>query len=147
MKNRYRSIVLLVLIISCYSGFAQIRKEKLMGTWVFDYSTSVANMEAGAKKVYSNNTKLQVGLEKSYRSRQLIFYSDGRYLLRLLNGKQVTGTWNMNALNGNKILLRTSQRSSNLTIVQVTASSLVLKPINEGNVKSVLGTWYFTKKQ
>lgn len=147
MKNRYRRIALLVLILSCYTGFAQIKKEQLIGTWVFDYPASVANMEAGAKKVVAQTPKLQVGLEKSFRNRQLSFYSDGNYLLRLQSGKQVTGTWNMNAINGSKLLMSSSQHTANLTVVQVTTTSLVLKAINNGKTKPILATWYFTKQQ
>lgn len=147
MKNIYRSIVLIVLIFSSYLGMAQNQKEQLVGTWVFDYPRSVSNMEAGAKKVYEKNQKLQLGLESSFKNRQLIFDSKGNYQLRLASGKQVPGTWNVNAVNGNKLLMSSSNRTANLTIVEITASTLVLKPIHDGKAKAVLGTWYFTKLQ
>lgn len=147
MKNIITRIVFLILIFNCYSVTAQIQKEQLVGTWIFDYPTSVANMDVGAKKVYEKNQKLQVGLESSFRNRQLSFYSDGNYLLRLATGKQVPGTWNVKAINGNKILMSSLKHTENLTVVMLSATSLVLKPINNGKAKPILGTWYFTKMQ
>lgn len=147
MENIITRIVFLILIFNCHAGFAQIQKEQLVGTWVFDYTTSVANMDAGAKKVYEKNQKLQVGLERSFRNRQLIFDDKGNYLLRLASGKQVPGTWNMNAINGSKLLMSSSKHTENLTVVMLSATSLVLKTMNNGKAKPILGTWYFTKEQ
>ncbi|WP_140487125.1 hypothetical protein [Flavobacterium sp. GSA192] len=145
MKNIFTYIVL--FIFSCNAGFAQIQKEQLVGTWIFDYPISVANMDAGAKKVYEKNQRLQVGLESSFKNRQLTFDSRGNYLLRLASGKQVPGTWNVNAINGSKLLMSSSKHTENLTVVMLSATSLVLKPINNGKAKPILGTWYFTKVQ
>lgn len=147
MKNVITRVIFVILIFSSYSSVAQIQRDQLVGTWVFDYSSSVANMDAGAKKVYEKNQKLQVGLERSFRNRQLIFDDKGNYLLRLASGKQVPGTWNMNAINGSKLLMSSSKHTENLTVVMLSATSLVLKPMNNGKAKPILGTWYFTKEQ
>lgn len=144
MRNIFKSIAFLILIFNCYSVTAQIQREQLVGTWVFDYESSMANMDENAKKVLAKSPTLQGRLESSYRNRQIILAIDGSYSLHLPDGKQVLGTWELDT-NGNTVIIHYQNQNENLSIVTVLSTALVLKPVIDGNVKPMFSTWYFTK--
>lgn len=146
MKNILKTIIFLILIFNCYSVSAQIQREQLVGTWVFDYESSMVNMDEKAKKVQAKSPTLQGRLERSYKNRQITLFDNGIYLLRLPGGKQVEGNWTVHAVNGNRIIIKTETHVQNFIIVRLSQTELVLRLINDGKAKPMFATWYFTKQ-
>lgn len=145
MKNIFKNIGLFILIFNCYSSTAQTQREQLVGTWVFDYETSLTHMDEQAKKALAKIPTMQGRLESGFKNRRITLASDGNYLLHLPDGKEVAGTWELDTINGNGIIIHYQYQIENLSIILLSSQALVLKPENNGNAKPMLSTWYFTK--
>lgn len=145
MKNILKNTILLILIFNCYSITAQSQKKQLIGNWIFDYEKSLVNIDGNAKKALTKLSGMESKLERSYRNRQITFYDNGNFLLRIPNGKKIEGNWEMNTENSKVILIKTQTFQQNLILVKNLPTELVLRPVNTGKAKPMFATWYFKK--
>lgn len=144
MKNIVQKIILVIFVLNCYVLSAQIQREQLVGNWVFDYDTSMANMPENAKTILLNSSVVKGGLESTFRNRKVTFNTDGSYFLVLIDGREMSGTWNLSGENNNLITITTQNQIENISVLMLTNSGLVLKP--EGDkVSPFFLQWYFTK--
>lgn len=144
MKNIIKKITILILIFNCCSLFAQIQREHLVGNWLFDYENSLANMQGKAKTIFEKSSIVKEALEKTYRNRQITFNTDGTYFLRLVDGREMSGTWNIGEENNTLITITTQNQIENISILMLSNSVLVLKP-EESKANLFFSQWYFTK--
>lgn len=146
MKNIFKSIVFFVLIFNCYSGIAQIKREQLIGTWIFDYTVSISKMEAKAKMHYDKMQEVSKNrFEKSFKDRKLSFNSDGFFSQQTADGMSISGTWTLSGNHQNIIMTNQQGNILELKIKKLSVSSLVLKPANTGKGQVMLSEWYFIK--
>lgn len=146
MKNIFKSIVFFALIFNCCSGIAQIKQEQLIGMWVFDYTASISKMEEKAKIHYDKMQEVSKNrFEKSFKDRKLTFNADGSFLQKTSDGISISGVWALSA-DGQSIIMTNKQGSIlELKIENITASLLILKPVNTVKEQAVLLEWYFIK--
>lgn len=146
MKNIFKGIVFFVLIFNCCSGIAQIKREQLIGTWIFDYTESISKMEEKAKMHYNKMQELSKNrFEKSFKGRKLNFNADGSFLQKTSDGVSVSGVWVLSADNQNIIMTNQQGNILELKIKNIATSLLVLKPINAVKEQGMLLEWYFIK--
>lgn len=146
MKNIFKSIVFFVLIFNCYSGVAQIKREQLIGTWIFDYTMSISKMEEKAKMHYNKMQESSKNrFEKSFKDRKLNFNTDGSFLQKTSEGSLISGTWILNA--DDQSIIMTNQQGNILEfkIKNIAASLLILNPVNTVKDQAMLLEWYFIK--
>lgn len=144
MKSIRKKIVLVILVLNGYLLSAQIQREHLVGNWVFDYETSMANMPENAKTILLNSSIVKGGVESTFRNRKVTFNTDGSYFLVLIDGREMSGTWNLSGENNNRITITTQNQIENISVLMLTSSGLVLKPEGD-NVNPFFTQLYFTK--
>lgn len=146
MKNIFLRLAFLILIFNYYSTTAQIQREKLIGTWVFDYTVSVSKMEEKAKKHYDKMQEVSKNrFEKSFKERKMSFNSDGVFLQQTADGISISGTWMLSSNHQNIIMTNQQGNILELTIKKLSASLLVLKPVNIVKGQVMLSEWYFIR--
>lgn len=146
MKNIVKTIGVLLLVFNCFALSAQIQKEQLVGTWVFNYDVSFKKMEQPLKVIYDDITQEQrLTIEKNYRDRKAIFAADGSYKQILSDGRESIGRWE---LNKNNTVVEITDPNGNKYIQKIkilTDTELILEPENSGDSKMFLKEWSFIK--
>lgn len=146
MKNIFKSISLLLLVLNCLTLTAQTKREQLVGTWVFDYEVSIAKMDDKAKKYYDIMQEVSKSrFEKSFKDRKLSFNADGSFLQQTADGRSIIGTWVLSSDHQNIIMTNQQGSILDLKIKTLSASLLVLKPKNNGKGQKMLSEWDFIK--
>lgn len=146
MKNRYKIIFLFVLIINSLRISAQTKQELLIGTWVFNYELSMANIMPEAKKsldLMSDSDKIK--FEKAYKGRKIIFRSDGSFKQELSDGLVISGLWTFDDNGGNIIMSIGQNQSQTLIIKSLFSTSLIVLLDSKNKKKPIISEWYFTK--
>lgn len=146
MKNIFKSIAFFVLIFNCCSGIAQIKREQLIGTWIFDYTVSISKMEEKAKMHYDKMQEISKNrFEKSFKGRKLNFNSDGSFLQNTSDGNSISGLWTLGRDNQSIIMTNQQGNILELKIINISASLLILIPVNTAKEQGMLLEWYFIK--
>jgi len=150
MKNRYRIILFISLFLAIsLSLTAQSSEEQtLIGTWVFDYERSVAQMDTVARKFFNKMSRIPRRIsrfESRYKGRKLTFGSDRSYLLEFSDGNKIDATWSLK--DKNKIVVKSSNNSSaNYKIVVLTGNELIIEiPPRRGQSSALLSKYYYKK--
>ena len=118
MKSRYYLLVVLFAIFSLpEQTVAQSTQELLIGTWSFNYDSSISKMEAEMKVRLETMPQTQrSSIEKAYKNRKITFYANGNYLISISDGSQAAGSWILTE-NGNTIKMTSSKGSAFTTIL------------------------------
>lgn len=149
LRNNFFILIFSVISISVNAQNNTNKKTKdlLMGSWTFDLEASKPNMEIKIKTMIEKNQASYSRLEKDYKGRQLIFSTDGRFILHLADGRQTQGNWEVYKANGLESIQLTSLQNhvQDLSIQMLSNQSLVVKQEYNGKGTPVFSKWYFTK--
>lgn len=154
MKNIFKIIVfVLALIMMQVSVNAQnnVKKnaeELLIGTWAFDFNTSIDSINVGSKKMYSKaNSQLQAHIKKSYSQRKLNFQSNGQLVLYLAEGLQRRGIWKLDKDQKSLYIKMENGRILNQKIEKIGERSLTLNLGGNQSEKDkrLFHKWYLNK--
>jgi Lipocalin-like domain len=139
--------LLLVAFLAPFSGNAQqAEKEKLLGSWVFDYNASFEKMEPTVKaELDTISQERRSRIENVYRGRKITITSDGSYLQQLSNGHQFKGTWVLNSKNQTLEITDTAGRTQEQKITELTSTTLILKPKGISHGQMIVKELHFTK--
>lgn len=150
MKNKQahlkQYITILILAVFCNTAILAQKKEvhPLIGTWEFDYTSSVTKIERTSKARLDSVPQQKSTFEAAYRGRKIFFGDDGSFAQQLADGRRSTGTWAADNNNG-LVIVDPSGNKYPLNIQTLNKTHLVLKPIVSGEAKPVLPEWYFKK--
>lgn len=146
MKKIFKNIGIFILIFNCYSLTAQTLENQLIGTWFFDYESSMAKMGEMSKKHYDKMELVSKNyFEKSYKGRKIIFNKDGSFLQQQPEGSQISGKWLLSNNKPNIIMTNLHGEVLEIKIVRVSNSTLVVKPKSNDKGQMMLSEWYFIK--
>ncbi len=95
MKSIYTLTLLLVFILMPMSEVsAQISEADLIGTWKLNYENTLSKVsQAMRSKFDSLPAPVRTKAELAYRDRLIYLKSDKSFLMRLTDGKTVSGFW------------------------------------------------------
>lgn len=141
----YICIVVLLFTFTLQQSYAQNTDETtLIGTWTFDYESSLKSIQTQGQKPYDKmDATRRSRIEQAFKGRQLIFFEDGTFEQKLTDGRQAVGTWAVSS----GILFMTSSKGTDYEyqLSELTTESLILKIKEYGEVKPIFKKWYFTK--
>ncbi len=145
MKKIY--LILLVLFLAFSNkAISQETNTLLTGTWTFDYTASVQEMDAASKlNLDTINAVRRARLEQSYIGRVIIFNATGNYQQTLSSGHTASGTWVLSDDKQYVVITDPNGNKHTQQIQSISNTQLVLKPILESNVKMILPQWSFVK--
>jgi hypothetical protein len=141
MKSHCYLLAFLFLTISfSQKTISQNTQDQLIGTWMFDYKSSI---EKAKKRIDKMSQKRHLRIESAYKGRKITFSANGNYKQVLLDGRETNGIWK---LSNNTIEIKTLKGGLRILEIQkLSADILVLKPKIEGNKKLIIPKWYYTK--
>lgn len=146
MKTIIYSLLLLILLLPLSVHAQQTNRRQLIGTWVFDYTTSFANMNSKLKEKFDTfPQEHRSQIESAYRGRKININSDGSYSQLLSNGKQIVGKWVLNSKNQTIEITDSQGRVREQKIKELTQTSLVLKPKGIDKAQMIFAEQHFTK--
>lgn len=147
MKPQYYLTVLLLAFISIsQKAEAQRIEEQLIGSWVFDYTTSLANLETSAKQhIYSMPPVRILRIENAYKERAISYQANGVYNLLLKDGRTSTGHWQLNNDKTVIELTNTKGKTQYQKIKSLNPGALISEPETTANKKMFIPAWYYTK--
>lgn len=140
-------LVLSVIIIPFTVMSQQIADHQIIGEWVFDFETSLEQMDDPAKNHYENmNAKIQVNFQQAYQNRRFYFDPGGVFSQELANGSQAEGLWIIGR--NNKIeITGHSGKVIGFKIVELNDNNMVFIPVksDEGSANMLFSKWYLKK--
>lgn len=141
-------VFLLLVFIFPVSGKCQnIIEEQIIGEWIFNYETSLENMDEAAKFHFENmDANRQANIQDNYQNRKLMFGEGGGFLQEFSGGGSVEGSW---SLRGGEILdiMNSSGHVISFKIELLNDKILVIHPIrlDEGTANMLFSKWYLLK--
>lgn len=142
----YITVLVFALITFPEQSIAQTQQEHLIGTWTLDYALTEANMKV-SEKAHFEAMPLERAerIKSSYQGRQITFYAHGNYLRKLADGREYSGTWQLNETQDVLIITDIKGRTQYQTIETLTADYLVLAPQSQGKKRLLISKWHFNK--
>ena len=141
------SLTLYIVIISLlasvqHKAWAQVDKtHPLVGTWVFDASTSFAQIDPKMNTILDETPALKQQFNASYIGRTLIFTAQGGFTQRMANNVTLQGLW---SIDGKTLVINYPDGSNyKQEIGRLGREQLLLIVSNPG---SVLPQQYFVKQ-
>lgn len=148
MKTSHYILILLFVVFSMpQRAISQTDHEQIIGTWVFDYETSLEQMSEASKSHFAKIDSIRQGrISQVYKSRKITFNSDGTYIQVFADGKSSTAIWAISG--GNSLEISTSYNNSiAFSIKEITSNKLVLSQVNtKGGMLNVLFTHWCLNK-
>ncbi|MEP3570662.1 MAG: hypothetical protein ABJN28_11130 [Flavobacteriaceae bacterium] len=146
MKTHQYILTIFLLTSSFIS--AQSVSENLLGTWEFNYVTSVSMMSPASKSYYDSMsaTKQSIYISK-YSNRKITFHNSGTYTQLFASGRSTTVIWSIYSLD--EIVVTTPNgKTYTYTITSLDALALVLTPKKslEALGSTVFTNWYLEKQ-
>lgn len=96
-------LLLLMLLSVCVqaqrgdSNSNRMDADKLIGTWEFDFTKSRANVESKRKnQLNAMDAQSKAQVRANYEGRQYTFKVNGDFVLKLKNGNETSGSWELN---------------------------------------------------
>ncbi|WP_117885615.1 hypothetical protein [Aureibaculum luteum] len=154
MKTHYYLLLVVLFCISIPNTVeGQNKKGKsstdlLLGTWTFDYDSSLKNIDKSNKSQFDSLPKQQRSEMKSiYLNRQIVFEADGNFTLLLADKRKSTGTWKLSE--NDKYILFTSPNGKVFIqkIEKLSATDLIVKLKEVGDIKAFISKLHYTKNQ
>ncbi|WP_344789673.1 hypothetical protein, partial [Postechiella marina] len=145
MKSQHYIIPLILFVFSFSQAIsAQTVREQLIGSWTFDYDTSITKMDTSAKKhhVKMREASKQKFIE-AFKGRIMVFNADGSYKQELSKGSKGNGTWLITPAGSLEITMKNG-REIIFTIDHLNIVSLVLKPIETAG-NPLMTYWQLSK--
>lgn len=135
-----------MLIFTSLKISAQTQQEKLVGTWIFNYELSIANVRPEAKKTLDLMSDLyRKKIERAYKGRKIIFRPDGSFTQELSDGTQINGLWTLEN-DANDIVISILQKQIQILEIKLLSStSLIVALKSDDNMKPIISEWYFSK--
>ncbi|MEP5339993.1 MAG: lipocalin family protein [Algibacter sp.] len=140
-------LIMLIALIAININHAQNTQEQLIGTWTFDYDTSLDMMAQKSKTHYNKmDATRQDKISASYKGRIITFNNNGTYTHVLANGKTTSATWILNN-NNNLEITPSSGITASFIIKKLEIDTLTLSPINNKGVSTsiLFSNWHLTK--
>lgn len=148
--NISKNLIVLVfslLIIPFTVMGQQIADDQVIGEWVFDFETSLEQMDEPAKKHYENmQANNLANIQQAYQNRRFYFGPGGAFLQELANGAQAEGFWIIGR--NNKIeITGNNGKVIGFKIVELNDLDLVFIPVksDEGAANMLFTKWYLKK--
>lgn len=141
------NILAIILLTFIQSLNAQTKEEQIIGTWVFNYESSLSKMENEVKTQYNVMPEQErAKIESVYRGRKITFDSNKNFTQTLANGIKSVGMW---ALADNDYLNITTPTGIVFTykIKIFTPTTLNLMLDNNSGAKALMPELHFTKLQ
>lgn len=147
MKSQYYTIALMFVLIGFTNNTtAQTVQEHLVGTWTLDYTLTVSQMKTSEKTHFETMPPERAKrVQASYKGRQITFYANGDYLRKLADGREYTGTWQLNEADDVIMITDEKGRTQHQSIKTLTTNYLVLAPQNQGKKRLLISKWHFNK--
>lgn len=137
------TVFLLLFFIHTGTLSAQDSKEILIGTWSFNYDSSISKMNKGVRAKMDSLPQRQHAVERLYRGRNVVFAADGKYSQILGDGQSSHGSW---VLYENSVKINWPDGNVESFNVQTLDSRImVLRQQNNGKGKLILPEWHFIK--
>lgn len=146
MKPQYY-ILGLFLLLSNHLVWAQSLDEQIIGTWIFDYESSVSMMDDRAKAYYDKIPNARRDrIIGSHKGRKVTFRPDGTYDQEMSNGKHNTANWRLST-EGRLELTTKRGIVTSFKIKELEADKLVLEKENtKGGATRVLFAYWYLKR-
>lgn len=146
----YTSMFILFFLVFQARSIAQVTQDKssqVIGTWVFNFDTSIGSMDEKAKNHYVKmGVERQEKVKRAYQNRIITFGPDGDFAQELSDGRTVKGTWQINK---NKLIEITSPNGSTIAfkIKELNAGVLIISRVKTDNNKMnmLMSDWYLTR--
>ncbi len=146
LKSLKQALILFSLIFSMATiGIrAQSQPHPIVGNWIFDEVSSMAQMNLEVKQHLDSLPQLRTQVLSNYIGRTMHFIEDGSYQQLMTNGNSLTGTWSILAPD---VLLITDGSGNVLQqqIVTLSPSTLILKHPVLGDTRPLFNQVHFTK--
>lgn len=142
MKLKYfKLFFVLIFLIFPIRHWGQNQSFSIVGKWVLDYNLTSGEMDTDSKKVFDGLPKAHLSVvENTYKGRQMFFFENNVFELRLFDGRSSIGGWE---LNPNEKILKIKNEKANKVYVykvhELTNEKLVIEEI------AAIGRGYFKK--
>jgi len=139
------SIFVFLCTLTCQQLLAQNKTEtELLGTWVMDYNNTLNDIhDQGGKTYETMNSVIRDRIISNYKGRELTFFENGTFGLKLTDDRKANGTW---SISGNKLMMVSSTGTDfDYMIHKLEDNMLVLKTKEYGNTKPIFKNLHFTK--
>ncbi|MEM9931780.1 MAG: hypothetical protein AAF840_18400 [Bacteroidota bacterium] len=122
-------------------AWAQEAPHPLVGTWVFDATTSFAQLDPGINTILDETPALRQQFNASYIGRTLIFTAQGEFTQQMANNITLRGLW---AIEGQTLVINYPDGNNyKQEIGRIGPEQLLLIV---GNPESILPQQYFVKQ-
>ncbi len=142
-------IILLFVVVSFVQNVTgQSVEEKLIGTWVLDYDTSISKMKLNMKAHFDTIPQLQRRqIVSVYRGRQVTYMPNGHYEQVLADGRKSIGTWALSS-NKNTIEITDPRNKVHAQVIKRLNNTLLIITIgSRAGSKALISELYFIKRQ
>ncbi|RXP46195.1 hypothetical protein EC396_14390 [Lutibacter sp. HS1-25] len=148
MRKHFCKLFLIVVFLGVpFKSICQSNIDQIIGTWVFNYESSIELMDTKAKNHYAKmGAARQEKVKQAYRNRKITFEENGNFIQEFEDGRIVTGTW---LINKNKGIEITSPKGSvmGFKIKELTVNVLQISRIKtaDNRMNMLIENWYLAR--